>query len=240
PYWTAYDEPGRKGMHEIRHIEGLYAFWDTLLARFPGLRIDNCASGGRRLDLETTSRSAPLWRTDYQYGEPNGYQNHTYGLHFWLPLNGTGAFAADTFTVRSSMSSAMVMNWSIGASTISIPEMQRIMRQYKKLQPYYYSDYYPLTGVGDLTGDSVWLAYQFHRPADHSGMVMAFRRKAAQSDSLMVHLDGLEPARRYELFNDNDGTKIVRSGAALQSGLMIHLAQAPSSLLLLYTSKLSP
>ena len=74
-YWARYDEPDRIGMKEIRHIEGLYAFWDYLLERFPGLLIDNCASGGRRLDLETIKRSAPLWRSDYyHYDDPDGYQ----------------------------------------------------------------------------------------------------------------------------------------------------------------------
>lgn len=34
-YWAANDEPGRTGMKEIRHIEGLYYFWDYLLSRFP-------------------------------------------------------------------------------------------------------------------------------------------------------------------------------------------------------------
>ena len=45
-WWKAADTPDRQGMAEIRHIEGLYAFWDGLLQRHPGLMIDNCASGG--------------------------------------------------------------------------------------------------------------------------------------------------------------------------------------------------
>lgn len=89
PYWAEADEPDRVGIHEIRHVEGLYAYWDYLRESFPGLLIDNCAGGGRRLDLETMSRSAPLWRTDYSYGEVNGYQCHTYGLNFYLPIHGT-------------------------------------------------------------------------------------------------------------------------------------------------------
>ena len=52
-YWRDADEPGRSGIKEIRHIENLYKFWDYLLERFPGLLIDNCASGGRRIALET-------------------------------------------------------------------------------------------------------------------------------------------------------------------------------------------
>ena len=57
PCWRAADPPGRAGMAEVRYVQGLYALWDTLLARFASrdLFIDNCAGGGRRIDLETTS-----------------------------------------------------------------------------------------------------------------------------------------------------------------------------------------
>lgn len=89
-FWRAADAPDRQGLTEIRWVEGLYAFWDELLRRHPHLLIDNCASGGRRIDLETMSRSVPLWRTDFP-GDPLGKQCHTYGLSFWVPLNGTGA-----------------------------------------------------------------------------------------------------------------------------------------------------
>ena len=60
PYWRDNDAPDRQGISEIRYVEGLYTFWDELLERRPGLIIDNCASGGRRIDLETISRSVPL------------------------------------------------------------------------------------------------------------------------------------------------------------------------------------
>ena len=42
-FWKAADTPDRIGMSEIYHIEGIYQMWDELLARHPGLRIDNCA-----------------------------------------------------------------------------------------------------------------------------------------------------------------------------------------------------
>jgi alpha-galactosidase len=34
-YWSLNDAPDRIGITEIKHIEGLYAFWDSLLVRFP-------------------------------------------------------------------------------------------------------------------------------------------------------------------------------------------------------------
>jgi len=83
------DAPDRVGMTEIGHITGLYAFWDELLARHPGLVIDNCAGGGQRIDLETMARSVPLWRSDLQCSpfDPVAMQTQSQGLAPWVPLS---------------------------------------------------------------------------------------------------------------------------------------------------------
>ena len=52
----------RQGITEIRYVEGMYTFLDELQQRHPDLIIDNCASGGRRLDLEMIRRSVTLTR----------------------------------------------------------------------------------------------------------------------------------------------------------------------------------
>ena len=65
PYLETAAEPNRWGMNEMRFIEGHFAFWDALLKQFPKLAILNCASGGRRIDLESILRGQPLWRSDY-------------------------------------------------------------------------------------------------------------------------------------------------------------------------------
>jgi alpha-galactosidase len=90
PYWRTADVPDRQGMTEIRYVEGLYAYWDDLLRRNPGLLIDNAASGGRRIDLETVSRSVPLWRSDYFGGRMAAFQAQGVGLGLYVPLNATG------------------------------------------------------------------------------------------------------------------------------------------------------
>lgn len=168
-YWRDADEPGRSGIKEIRHIENLYKFWDYLLDRFPGLLIDNCASGGKRLDWESIGRSAPLWRSDYyHYDDPDGYQCHTYGLNFFLPIHGTGILLPDQYSFRSSLSSALQCNWKVTEPGVSVLDMQQRIREYRDIREYYYEDYYPLSGTGDLTGSDVWLAYQMHRPSDDS------------------------------------------------------------------------
>jgi len=108
PYWQAADAPDRIGVSEIRHVEGLYEFWDDLRRRHSQVWIDNCASGGRRIDLETVSRSLPLWPSDFPdvVGLPYGAGLHVgdqcinAGLARWVPLFGGGVWNFTPYSTR--------------------------------------------------------------------------------------------------------------------------------------------
>jgi len=235
-YWEKLDQPQRIGISEIRHIEGLYAFWDSLLIRFPNLIIDNCASGGRRIDLETISRSSPLYRTDfYSYLYPNGSQDQTYGLNFYLPLHGTSTRFRDDYHFRSNLSSAIVVGWDINNPTHSIAEMKKYMNEFKRLRSFfYYGDYYPLTDLSCILKDNTWLAYQLNRPEEGDGVILAFRREGNFNETLKINLKGLDKNSLYEVFYEDYGVKINRSGAELMEGLDIHIPTKPGSLLISY------
>lgn len=237
PYWKFNDKPNRVGISEIRHIEGLYAYWDDLLRNFPNLIIDNCASGGRRLDLETVSRSSPLWRTDYNYGEPNGYQCHTYGLNFYLPLHGTGNTSPSVYTFRSSMSTAMISNWELNNPAYTQELLQNITKDFKRLRPFYYGDYYPLTPNLNITTDTIWLAYQQNRPDQGDGIILAFRRPDCTKEKITVKPKGLDPAINYNVLFEDTGVKVQMSGADLMNGLQLETREKPGSLLISYSKK---
>jgi len=243
PFWRAVDEPDRQGITEIRYIEGLYAFWDELLARNEGLIIDNCASGGRRIDLETTSRSIPLWRTDYQYFEPNGYQCHTYGLNFYLPCSGTGNGYPDTYAFRSSMNCAVVLGWNLYLPDFPVEKARRLIDEFKMVRPFFYGDYYPLTAHS--IKDDVWMAYQFHREDMEQGMFLVFRRPDSPSLSTRLKLRGLCPESNYELTFEDIGVKLSVSeiptktgqtftGEELANSINVTIEDAPGSLLVTY------
>ena len=75
----------------MRFIEGHFAFWDALCKEFPNLAILNCASGGRRIDLESILRGQPLWRSDYNCfpeATAESTQDHSYGIQHWAPDSG--------------------------------------------------------------------------------------------------------------------------------------------------------
>lgn len=127
------------------------------------------------------------------------------------------------------------MNWKLTSMQNSIPDMQRVIKEFKEvLRPYFYEDYYPLTGLRDLTGEDVWLAYQLNRPSDNSGIVLAFRRKNAPQDGIEVKLSGLDPDMTYEIYDDNTGLYSSKTGAELAAGLKLNIGEAPGSLLLKY------
>jgi len=238
-FWRANDKSGREGMCEIKYIEGLYTFWEYLLNRFPGMLIDNCASGGRRLDLESITRSAPMWRTDYNYGEPIGYQCHTYGLEMYLPLHGTGTVSTDKFTFRSSLGTSIIYNWKVTEPEFSFDEMRRCQKEFKELRPYFYEDFYPLSDTKDITSDDIWLAYQLNCHSDDSGYIVAFRRKSNKDDKYTVRLSGLYPNKVYLLTNKDTEESFKKTGKELADGFTLHLQQPESSLLIKYQSNLS-
>jgi alpha-galactosidase len=224
PFWRAADEPDRQGMTEIRHLEGLYTFWDELLRRHPALIIDNCASGGRRIDLETISRSVALWRTDYQYFEPNGYQSHTYGISLWLPSTSTGSGNPDTYAFRSSMNNGLNIGWNPYLPEVPVERAKALTSEFKRLRHFFFGDFYPLTSHS--VTDDTWIAYQFHRPDERAGMVLAFRRPECPTESLRVRLRGLTPSARYEVSFEDAAVKQTLTGKELGEGFEL-TAPAP-------------
>lgn len=248
PFWRSADEPDRQGITEIRHIEGLYAFWDELLKRHPDLLIDNCASGGRRIDLETVSRSVVLWRSDYQYFEPNGYQSHTYGISLWLPSTSTGSGYPEVYSFRSSVNNGLVLSWNPYQPKIQarwrlpftvdtqqpfpVELAHRLADEFKKVRHFFFGDFYPLTPHS--VADDVWIAYQFHREDLRAGMVLAFRRHQCPTATMRLKLRGLSPTARYELHFEDRSVKQVFTGKEIADGLEVTIETAPGSLLVTY------
>ena len=236
-FWRAADAVDRQGITEIRWIEGLYAFWDELLQRHPGLIIDNCASGGRRIDLESLGRSTPFWRTDHPE-DAVGKQCHTYGLSFWVPLNATGAVTLgkdSDYVFRSTISSSVV----IGLATdddASLSQAKKTLQQYRDVQKLYLGDYYPLTCYSQA--NDAWMAWQFDHPDLGEGLVQVFRRSESISTSGVLQLHGLDSLAVYTITNLDMGTSHEQSGHSLmRDGLTIALAEKPAAAMLTYRRK---
>ena len=127
PYWRSNDAPDRQGMNEIKYMMGLYQMWDEFIAKYPNIFIDNCASGGRRIDLETNMRSIPMWRSDYndnnvRRGDPIADQGMTMGLGIFMPINTGPAWRTDPYYWRCASSSGPIGYWDPRKGGYSIEE----------------------------------------------------------------------------------------------------------------------
>ena len=210
------------------------AVWDDENAKWWFSAIDVVsASGGRRIDLETISRSVPLWRTDYGYGEPLGYQCQTYGINMFLPQSGTACYNTDFYTSRSGYSSAMVAHIPVLQGGYDAAGIRRVYDEFKAVRDYFLKDFYPLSGLGDVTGTDRWLAYQLDDPETATGYVFAFRRPDCEEKTYSVDLHGMVPAERYLLVNCNTGDRLDVLGADLQH-FTITIEDAPDSILYRY------
>ena len=205
PFWLNNDEPGRRGMTEVKYIAGLYRYLDFLHGQLPHLIMDNCAGGGRRLDFEMVSRAITLWRSDYS-NYIDGKQCHGYYLNQWLPVNCTCGASMNPYDYRSILAAGVNFTWGAlgGSSSPSIEGEKAIIRLYRGLKDYFLEDFYPLSGYGDITGADQWMAYQLDRPSDGTGIVVAFRRKESPDSTYTVQLRGLDSDATYRLSFDPD------------------------------------
>ncbi len=202
-FWQQADEPDRQGLTEIRYIEGLYAMWDDLRARHPGMFIDNCASGGRRIDLETMSRSIPLWRSDTQcVARPLPVQDQvqTAGLSLWVPLHSAGVWSLEPYAMHSVAATGMNLGRDARAADYPVQSARRAIDEVKRLRPMWLGDFYPLLEV--TLDQRHWCAWQLDRPDRRAGCVMLFRRERSPYASVDLELRNIETQRGYLVRTD--------------------------------------
>jgi len=235
PFWI--DAPDRVGITEIRYIEGLYAFWDDLRAAHPGLKIDNCSSGGRRIDIEMISRSMALWRSDYACYTPDatGQQLHTLGLSPWVPLSAGCCEGNTTYMLRSAYSAGLVIDQN--ANMIIAKDdgwLKAGLEEFHEARPFFHGDFYPLLSFSPLSG--YWSGMQFDRPDLKSGLAMFFRRPESPFPTLDAHLRKIDPAAIYsvEIRTELGPGKVSRMSGKELAGLSVTIPDKPGSALVFY------
>ena len=241
-YWRAADASDRVGMTEIRHIEGLYWLWDELKRRHPGLLIDNCSSGGRRIDYETTSRSFPLWRSDFTdagalhegHMANVGAQVQSVGLSRWVPLHAASVYDPQPYNARSTMSTGVCFYSDIMAEDYDEHGARGVVAEVTRLRPLMLGDLYLLSPLTTEAHD--WCAYQFHVAGRDAGFAVFLRRDLSCFSRMTVSLRGIDSEARYRVSMSQDFLQAapieMRGGELLALEVAIH--KAPGSILLEY------
>ena len=86
PNWELGVPDGEIGWRQIEHISGLYETLDQILEACPELLIEQCASGGHRIDLGTVRRGHSFWMNDHTT-QTDLVRFLQHGLNMILPGN---------------------------------------------------------------------------------------------------------------------------------------------------------
>ena len=229
PLWQENDAEDRQGVTEAKYIAGLYRFWDELRRRFPDLLIENCASGGRRLDFEAVSRAHSYCRTDYAIGQGGptqvtDMQNVTLNTLAYQPFQGSETRPAhffDDYGFFSSVCAASVFtpsDWNAGiVKNPFSPEetawFKKVFGVADRMRRFFTGDYYPLVDVTPpvvgsrgfwfprtvLPDEGRWCAYQMHLSDLDAGFAIAFRRLDAPNADFSAKLSAIDPTVEYEI-----------------------------------------
>ena len=243
PYWRQADDLGREGIHENRYIVGLYRMWDELRATFPHLKLDNCASGGRRIDLETCSRATPLWRSDLpgglrdvglKYAPAEQNQDMTAELSRYVPYNVCSSDGSSPYLIRSNYNAGFNFCEDARAHDYPINQLIDGIEECKRTRHYYAGNLYLLTAT--LRGPHVWSVRQYHLPDEDAGMVIAFRRPEAPRHMFVCELREIKDDVTYEVrwhvgYRESDCYEM--SGDRLRE-LAIEIVDRPGSALIEY------
>lgn len=199
--------------------------------------IDNCSSGGRRIDLETNRRSVPLWRTDHYCFPftPEHCQAHTQGLAPWVVLSGCCCAKPDLYNLRSCYGAGLVVDGGCNLpDPIPVSWLAEHLGEFRLLRPYFTGDFYPL--LAHSQGTDVWTAWQYDRPDLGAGCALFFRRPDSPFATMTANLHALDDAAQYavELRYDLQRVETCMLRGAELAELTVTLPDPRTSLVVTY------
>ncbi len=240
PYWRRADTEGRIGITEIRCVNGLYKLWDAIIEAYPTIFIDNCASGGRRIDLETCRRAVPMWRSDTgcfptseAWRNQTWNQNQILSLNRYLPYHAGGVWETEVYDLRAAQSGGVACNFNFLNPQPDTESLGKIMAEIKRLRHWWNKDFFPL---GESTLDETcWIGYGFVH--NGSGVCWLFRRDEAREAERVYSLPA-DPDAMYTLTITDEQmvqTTETVSGKALCEGYSFRIPDSRASLVAEFT-----
>ena len=198
PFWCSSDTPDRVGVTEMKYVEGFHQFWTDIRKHFPDSFIDNCSSGGRRLNYKTASLSFPMCQSDYACYSEYEEECITFENMFlddWLPLHGTLNWGEeDPYHAACAFGGGYGSKiWQYHGREPKLGHnyiMHRKLLKWAKLlrDARLCGDVYPLIDSPELDMTK-WNAVHIHIPEKDEGFIQVFRRKQSPYTQQAISLD---------------------------------------------------
>lgn len=211
-----------------RYILGVYALLERLLAAFPDLLLEGCASGGGRYDPGMLYYSPQIWTSDdtdaierigIQLGTSLCYPVSAMGAHVSVcPNHITGR--TTPLETRGVVAMSGTFGFELDLTKLSDAEKAVMKRQTAEFKAYYdtisYGDLYRLT---DWETNTRYAAWCFVSP-EKDDVIFNFIQIRGEGNGPLyrIRLQGLDPKKRYR--NSVDG-RVFCGDTLLHSGLCI-------------------
>lgn len=219
--------------NQFEYYKGLYRVLDTIMEKYPNLRIEWCSSGGRRIDLATIRRAHTLWLSD-AYGFDHNHLLSRYmqaRANYFLP----GQLLLTWVTIKPDQESKGVNNTDILSSMIgalgfngdiaclSGKQLENIkywINEYKQIRHLVVQQFYQVLPTPASIED--WDALQFtNRDSTESALFVYAGNKSGKRS---IVLKGLGANETYKVENRVDISECTIEGSKLiQEGLTIEL-----------------
>jgi len=230
----------RYGLTEMKHVEAMYELWDRLKQKFPKLVIDNCSSGGRRIDLETCMRAIPLWRSDTgcfcsSEKQPSHIwnQNQTMSLARYLPFQSIASWVPEANEFRSAATMGIACNFNVFDPEFNFEKAKNAIDEIHSLQKIWEGDFYAFTEPA--LNPEAWAGFQLNR--ENEGFCVFFRRNG-ENDTYCFAINTFNTEAEYSVTVSNEQynkTEMMLKGSELKDFCKkIRLFEKNSSLLLVY------
>lgn len=226
-YWEELEEEGRKGYVENKYVRNYLRFFDAIVEA-TGTFIDCCASGGKRLDLETTKRAVALWRDDSCY-TATLTQCQSWGINFFMPYSGQGSLDQSSgtmlYTFRSNMMTYTGLPWKLSLINESNIDLHKqVIQEHKDYAHYLTQEYYPLTAFSE--SEDAWMAMQYNDASDSTGIVEVFKRTESKQTEATFYLNGLQADTTYKVTDIDTGDSVEMTGKDLMcNGVIVCLQE---------------
>ena len=220
-------EADRQGELLHRYVLGVYELQERLLADFPHLLLENCASGGGRFDAGMLYYSPQIWTSDntdaidrlrIQEGTALIYPLSSMGAHVAACPSHTNG-RVTPFATRGLVSLPGCFGYELDLTKLTEEELAMIpgqLEDYRKYGPVFHDgDYYRLASYGENGEyDALMAVSKDKRTAvlDYVHVMSRQRRR-----SVLLPLRGLEEETLYR----SSETGEVRSGAGWMYGGMV-------------------
>jgi alpha-galactosidase len=227
PFWDVVD---RSGKIQYAYMQGLYRCMDTLMKEHPNWMVEQCSSGGRRIDLGTIRRGHTFWFSDHTE-TPSCCRHMQARANRFLPghlLNssvmveyGRGSDRYDDTAFLSRMLGKLAFDGDVASWSPSVTGRARHWADvFKSIRHLLVQDFHQLTP--DPANADDWDILQFVDYEGSESAVFAFAGRGPCAGP--INLRGLQTETHYRSIRRNDDAAQGSTGAQLMNaGLAIEL-----------------